>query len=161
LPTAMGALAIDPRNTQTVYAAGLNPRTGLYKSTDAGLHWVNTHLDTTTISSIVVDPTNSAVVYVAGIDDAFRSDDSGSTWQALNTHATPSEIVVDPKEPRDLLVMGLFADPADPSKALSGVVRSVDAGTTWERIPLAEYHIPTLLYHGILDPLLPQHVIAA
>ncbi len=61
------SLAIDPTNSQVVYAG---TSSGIFKSTNGGSSWtaVNTGLTNTSVRCLVIDPTNSQVVY-AGTGD--------------------------------------------------------------------------------------------
>jgi photosystem II stability/assembly factor-like uncharacterized protein len=160
LPDELGALAIDPVNTNIIYTTGIqNPNTTLYKSTDAGLHWNATGLNGSPILDLTVDPTNTSVLYVVRLDDLYRSGDGGSSWQPLHTRGGYA-ILVDPEQPGDLFLLGSFLPPGA-SKYGSGMLRSVDAGTSWEPILMTADQSSTWLARGILDPLRPQHIIAA
>ena len=59
------SLAIDPTNTQTIYAGGW----GVFKSEDGGLNWskINSGLTNTFVRSLAIDPTNTQTIY-AGTD---------------------------------------------------------------------------------------------
>ena len=58
----IGALAIDPRNTNTIYAGTSNG--GVFVSTDSGANWnaLNSGLTTLLVSALAVDP-NDGTVY--------------------------------------------------------------------------------------------------
>lgn len=155
----LGVFAIDPAHTDILYAGGQNPNTTVYKSIDAGLHWNDAGLTGSPVLDITVDPTNPSVLYVARQDDLYRSGDGGSSWQPLHTGGGWA-ILVDPTQPSDLFLLGNFARPGT-SKFDSGMLRSVDAGMSWEPILLGLDVSSTWLDRGILDPLRPQHVIAA
>src|SRR5580765_1662969 len=71
---SIGAIAIDQKNPDTVYAGtgesnmrnSVSIGDGLYKTTDGGENWVKIGLDSTEhIAKIAIDPTNSDVIYVA------------------------------------------------------------------------------------------------
>jgi hypothetical protein len=71
---SIGALAIDPNASKTIYAAtgesnmrnSVSIGDGMYKSTDAGSNWQKIGLDSTEhISKIIIDPTNSKSIYVS------------------------------------------------------------------------------------------------
>ncbi len=95
-------LAFDPKNSQTIYAslwqtrrppwnvypASNGPGSGLYKSTDGGVHWsqLTSGLPTEGLGriGIAVAPSEPSRVYA--IVDAkegglYRSDDAGATWK--------------------------------------------------------------------------------
>ena len=79
------ALAVDPRQTGTVYAA--LTQGGIYKTSNGGHDW--THAFGTALDMMVavaVDPAHPATIYAAGQSETdntpriFRSTDSGHTW---------------------------------------------------------------------------------
>ena len=74
---AVYGLAIDPQNTQVLYAGTAG--TGAWKSIDGGEHWNPLSIDAS-VWAMLVDPDDSRVVY-AGTNGAgmFRSDDGGGT----------------------------------------------------------------------------------
>ncbi|HMS64895.1 MAG TPA: T9SS type A sorting domain-containing protein [Ignavibacteria bacterium] len=88
---ASGDIAIDPNNPNILYygtgelnySADSQYGDGIYKSTDAGLSWIQIAPATTVgtrISKIIIDPTNSATVYCAGVSGVFKSTNSGLNW---------------------------------------------------------------------------------
>ena len=84
------ALAIDPKNPSTLYAAmGLNVDDGggLFKSTDGAMSWspVNSGLPGISIPhDPVIDPQNSNTLYLDG--GFFKSTDGGSSWVNTGFH---------------------------------------------------------------------------
>src|SRR5262249_24088930 len=56
------ALAIDPKNSQTIYAA---TTTGLIKSVNAGVSWMsaNAGLPSQPVLTIAIDPSNPAIIW--------------------------------------------------------------------------------------------------
>src|SRR5262245_2764323 len=70
LPEFVTAIAIDPKNTNTLYVGAA---AGIFVSTDRGLTWrlVNSETD---VVSIVVDPNDSRIVYAAAYKESH--DDS-------------------------------------------------------------------------------------
>ena len=140
-------LAIDPADSQTIYASLWNtrrppwsiyppsygPGSGVYKSTDGGSNWqqLTRGLPTDGVGRIglAIAPANRARVYA--IVDAkegglFRSDDSGATWTKASSDNRIwgrgwyfGKVVVDPKNP-DLVYI-----------SNTGVYRSRDGGRTF------------------------------
>jgi len=98
---SIGALAVAPSDPRTIYVgtgeadmrSDIAHGNGLYKSADAGRHWVYIGLaDTRQIGRILVDPRNPAVVFVAALGHAYgpnaergvyRSRDGGAHWRKV------------------------------------------------------------------------------
>ncbi len=95
---SIGAIAIDPENSQTVWVGTGEPWTrnttsvgdGIYKSTDGGDNWQNMGLkESERIAKIIVDPADSKTVYACVLgklwsDSAergvYKTTDGGKTW---------------------------------------------------------------------------------
>ena len=79
------SLAIDPNDTQTLYAG--TAWSGLVKTTNGGRRWNATGLPVEgPVLALALEPTNSKTVY-AGMPrggKAFKSMDGGRTWSALS-----------------------------------------------------------------------------
>ncbi|HEX2866424.1 MAG TPA: glycosyl hydrolase [Ignavibacteriales bacterium] len=148
-------ILIDPRNSNTVYAASQGPlwgpggERGLYKSTDNGQSWkaVLTISENTGINDITFDPQNPDVIYASsyqrrrhvytvidgGPESAiYKSTDAGATWNKL-TSGLPTS---------DMGKIGLAVSPVNPeivyavieaSQGKGGFFRSTDKGATWEK----------------------------
>jgi photosystem II stability/assembly factor-like uncharacterized protein len=77
------ALAVDPRQRGTVYAA--LTQGGIYKTTNGGHNWTRTVGSVLLMMyAVAVDPSRPATVYAAGRNQTgpliLRSTDSGHTW---------------------------------------------------------------------------------
>ena len=155
---SIGAVTIDPRNEQTVWAGTgeSNPRNdvtqgdGVYKTTDGGEHWTHVlSLRNSLIGKIVVDPRDTNRVVVAVLGDPFadsndrgiyRTTNGGTTWSKtldLGVSTGPSDIVADPRNP-DVLFAGMWQFRRTPWSLTSGgandgLYRSVDGGATWTK----------------------------
>jgi photosystem II stability/assembly factor-like uncharacterized protein len=75
---------IDPQNVNTVYAL-LSAPTGVFKSTDGGVHWnaAKAGLAVPFCSSLVIDPSNGSVLYAAGANHIFKTNDGAASWSEL------------------------------------------------------------------------------
>ncbi len=122
------ALAIDPTNALTVYAA--TSRSGFSLSTDGGGTWAfsNTGLGSgaapLTVYSIAIDPRIPQRLYAGTASGLFRSSDGGTGW-------TPAGSGIGPRT-----VLSLAIDPHDANfvyagTAGAGVFRSSDGGDIW------------------------------
>jgi photosystem II stability/assembly factor-like uncharacterized protein len=116
------ALAIDPGNSSTVYAAG----PGVLKSTDGGATFGSAAALPAAVRALAVDPANSNMVYagteLAGSDSGlYRSDDGGLTFTATTvTSDGIYGIVFDPDSPGTIYAAGVKA-----------VYKSADSGQSW------------------------------
>ena len=81
----IGSLAIDPTNSQTIYAGTYGG--GVFKSTDGRAHWtqINSGLTNTDVESLAIDPTNTQVVYAGTYGGVFKSTNAGVSWKAINS----------------------------------------------------------------------------
>ncbi|MEN3356581.1 MAG: hypothetical protein V7637_563 [Mycobacteriales bacterium] len=159
-PQATGAIATAADGTIYVGTGEANPGggsityegDGVYRSTDHGATWRNVGLRASaTIGAIAVDPANPRRVYVAAAGSVFRdggqrgvyrSTDAGAHWQLVLAPATAAagavDIQLDPTNPRRI-----FASMWDRRRVPnlrtyggvgSGLYRSTDGGTTWQRL---------------------------
>lgn len=72
-------LAVDPRDSSLVYAAGLS---GVLRSQDGGLSWrIVTGWAETEPKGLAIDPASPDTVYAALPDGFIVSDDRGQTWE--------------------------------------------------------------------------------
>jgi hypothetical protein len=119
--SSVRAFAIDPVDTQTVYAGTWSE--GVFKSTDAGSTWaaISTELSTFPVNAMVVDSTGA--VFAANDAGVFRSRDGGASWTMLQLWMPVSALVVDP------ISHVLYA--GAPEWYPVGVFTSADGGETW------------------------------
>ncbi|KPJ92506.1 MAG: hypothetical protein AMS18_07285, partial [Gemmatimonas sp. SG8_17] len=156
---SIGALAIDPSNSNVVWAgtgeahirSNVSIGNGIYKSTDGGKTWSHMGLDSTgRISRIVIHPTHPDVVFAAALGHlygpqeergVFRTTDGGETWERVlfvdeNTGA--SDIVMDPNNPRILFAgmwqMVIWTWGRQSGGPGSGLYTSRDGGDSWEQL---------------------------
>jgi len=131
-------IAIDPQNTDTIYAA---TETGLFKSVNGGTSFVlaNTGLPTQPILTMAIDPRTPSTIYAGTVQGIFKTVNGGENWAASGL---PTETI---------LVM--MADPNNPLRLYAGteyggVFASSNGGRTW--IGMGQ---PTAAIQGLaIDP---------
>ncbi len=149
---AIGSLALDPSNPDTIYAGTGEENfyydtmygAGVLKSTDAGATW--TQLPTgpfvgsnfyppARIGQISVHPSNGQIL-LAAIDrfnrstDAgvYRSADGGMTWTQTLHGTVATDVTFDPNN-GSIAYAGLGY-----ASGVAGVYKSLDAGLTWSKL---------------------------
>jgi len=161
LPTTVtGAIAVDPEHPETLWVGTGEPNAsrssyggmGLFRSDDGGKHFTRTGLaGSDRIARIVVDPKDSNRIFVAvagrlytegGEPGVYRSTDGGKTWSRVLKGDRPNagaiDLVQDASDPNTLYA-ALWDHTRRPwrftsSGAGSGIFKSTDGGTTWQRI---------------------------
>ena len=157
--SAIGAVSIDPRNENVVWAGTgeANPRNdvtygdGLYKTTDGAKHWTRVGLaGVWSISRIAIDPKNPNHVVVAAFGDPFKDStdrgvyvtfDGGKTF-AKSLYVGPmsgaSDVAMDPQNP-NVVYTGIWQFRRQPWTFRSGgpddgLYKSTDGGRNWKRL---------------------------
>lgn len=156
---AIGQVAIDPTDSNVLYAAtGETTGVGVFKSTNAGASWAaaNSGIEALVVHEVAFEPGNSAILYAATKGGLYKSANAGASWTRVFPDASSSaievtDVVIDPLKPTTLFV----ATTGDPQ-----IMRSVDAGQTWERI-LQPENRRTSGYWLALLPSEPNQLIAA
>jgi photosystem II stability/assembly factor-like uncharacterized protein len=161
--SAMGAIAVDPGNPDTIWAGTgePNPRNsvswgdGVYKSTDGGKSWTNTGLkESQHIGRIRIDPRNPDVVYVAALGHVwgpnkergvFKTTDGGLTWTVslfVNQDTGVVDLAMDPGDSNTLYAAAYevrrdgFAggNPAKQWGPGSAIYKTSDGGRNWKKL---------------------------
>jgi photosystem II stability/assembly factor-like uncharacterized protein len=152
----IGHIAIDPRNSNTVWVASQGPlwspggERGLYKTTNGGQTWERVlHVsDDTGVTDVVLQPGKPDVVIAGAYQrrravgqmigggpegGIFKSTNGGRTWKKL-TAGLPQDdmgrvgLAVDPRVPNRVYAI------VDAKRHESGFFRSDDAGESWTRV---------------------------
>jgi photosystem II stability/assembly factor-like uncharacterized protein len=156
---SIGALAIDQRHPDTLWAGTGESRTrnsvsvgtGIYKSVDGGDTWAYSGLgESERIGQIAIDPSNSQIVYAAALgtlwsDNSerglFKTTDGGKTWEKIlyvNQRTGCCDISLDPRNP-DIIYAAMWEHRRLPwfftsGGPGSGLYKSTDGGETWVKI---------------------------
>jgi photosystem II stability/assembly factor-like uncharacterized protein len=130
------ALVIDPSNPSVIYAATLNPDTGVsnqpgaFKSQDGGQTWTGLQglwgPDHRYLKSMVIDPIHTSNLYALSLyGDFWKTADAGTTWQAVTFKWSNPTIAIDPANPSTIYVGDL---------AGTGIFKSTNAGAAWNSL---------------------------
>jgi uncharacterized repeat protein (TIGR01451 family) len=125
LPSAtIYALATTGAGDARALLAGTDD--GVYRSVDAGEHWIASPLASTFVDAIAVDPTDPSTVYAAACGDGPQlsvSHDGGLTWSdtGADLPTCVTSLALDGAD-ADLVYAGTFG---------AGVWSSVDQGASW------------------------------
>ena len=156
----MGDIAVAPSDPSIIYVGtgeglhrpDLAVGDGMFKSSDGGESWTRIGLhDVQQIARVVVHPTDPEIVYVAGLGHpyganemrgVFRSLDGGRNWDKvlyINHNTGAVQVEIDPVNPA-IIYADMWEHQEGPwenarfSGSHSGLYKSKDAGTTWERL---------------------------
>lgn len=140
-------IAVDPTDDDIVYAGAAEG--GVFKTIDGGLTWTPLFdsMPALSIGAVAIDPNDPDVVYAGtgevnpgggslayGGAGLFRSTNGGASWLSigLEDSGTIGRIVVDPVNSQRIFVavMGHHWETGQDR----GVYRTIDGGTTWERV---------------------------
>jgi photosystem II stability/assembly factor-like uncharacterized protein len=135
-----------PQQPHTFYMGATGG--GVWKTTDAGITWVNVsdaYFDVGSIGSIDVADSDPNVVYVGTGSEGLRSNvsigkgvykstDAGRTWTPVGLRETGQigAVAVHPTNP-DVVYAAALGDPFQPTNE-RGVYRTRDGGRTWQRV---------------------------
>ena len=167
--TGVSDIAIDPTSPNILYAAayqhrrtvfgynGGGPNSGIYRSTDGGMHWTKLGKGLPTTGdvgrcAIDVYRKNSNIVYALiehrTLGGVYRSDDKGANWARMSD-----------TDPRPMYFSQIRVDPNNENKVWLGGVNiymSEDAGRSFIQTRFARVHSDV---HAIwIDPANSDHM---
>ncbi len=156
---SIGCLAIDPADTDRIYAGTGDPNItgipfighGIYKSEDAGANWEPIGLsETGIISEIIIHPTETNTIYAAAMGSPFertsdrglyKSNDGGTTWTQILFVSEMTgiiDIAMSPTDPNVLFAAGWDRVRNNRESVTYGegakIFKSQDAGNTWTEL---------------------------
>jgi len=153
------ALAVDPRNPNTVYAGAAAG--GVWKTIDGGVNWtpLTDSQPSLFITALTLDPFNPDTVYAATgnyrlpndprIGALLKSSDGGKTWSqvAFGPPSAPAlqinSFAVMPGNGSVLLAAGVL------SGLLPGIFRSQDGGSHWT--PVLTVNVSKILFDPVAN----------
>ncbi|HEU5453926.1 MAG TPA: glycosyl hydrolase [Terriglobales bacterium] len=156
---SIGAIAIDPKNHDTVWVGtgeswmrnSVSVGDGVYKTTDGGDNWQKLGLEKTEhIAALVLDPEKSDTAFVCATGHlwdsnpergVFKTTDGGKTWNKVlfvNDDTGCSSISMDPQDSH-ILYAGMWQFRRTPWSFSSGgpgsgLFKSTDGGATWRKV---------------------------
>jgi photosystem II stability/assembly factor-like uncharacterized protein len=151
--TGAQCLALDPNDANVVYAGSRGA--GLWKSEDAGERWADLSLPQADVFSVAVSAADGTVYAGCEPSMLFASRDGGRSWRELETlRSLPSAPTWSfPPRPWTSHVRWIAPSPHEASLLLVGIelgglMRSEDAGETWEdHRPGAQRDVHALAWH--------------
>lgn len=159
-PQSMGALVIASNGTLFAGTGEANPGggsmtyggAGVYRSVDGGATWQLVGLNNSgAIGRLAVDPTDPQHIFAAAAGDLFNpggergvyeSTDGGTTWSLVlsgdNNTTGAVDLAIDPLNPNRVFA-AMWDHLREPDLRRyggvgSGLYRSTDGGSTWERL---------------------------
>lgn len=157
---SVGDLAVSPTHPAIIYVGtgeglhrpDLAVGDGMFKSEDGGETWKHIGLDDIQqISRVIVHPTDPEIVFVAGLGHPyganemrgiFRSTNGGASWEKtlyINHNTGAVQVEFDPNNPQ-VLFADMWEHQEGPwenakfSGTNSGLYKSTDGGSTWNKI---------------------------
>ncbi len=175
IPRRIGAIAIDPFDSQHLIIGGVTHDAGdasaMFASTDGGVTWVRQNFISPNnywCNAVVFHPATRGVIF-ATIDDngskngIWRSQDGGKTWQQL-TKGLPSpslmartSLALAPSKPDTM-----YAIASDSKDAALGVFASTNQGASWKSIGGTEFAKEGQMTYGnciVVHPSNPNRVL--
>jgi hypothetical protein len=129
-------LLVDPANSARLFLSSVNygGNSGLFRSVDSGVTW-NKVLTNDGTLDLAINPANSQRLYAISAGTLNVSDNGGDSFApstSFLTYGGPYAIELDPAMPDVVYVLSATFFPNTSSEYF--VTRSVDAGSSWERI---------------------------
>jgi photosystem II stability/assembly factor-like uncharacterized protein/PKD repeat protein len=116
---------VYPGNTNIMYAA--SETSGLYKTTDKGVNWVQEAMNFGFggINAVKISPTNPDIVFVGNTNAIYKSTDGAKTWNAVLFVSGLSVYAIEVSALAPAVVLAATE---------KGIYRSSDGGNTWTQM---------------------------
>jgi photosystem II stability/assembly factor-like uncharacterized protein len=102
------SLAVDPRDSRVVYAAGwtLDPAAGggIFRTSDGGRSWLSAGLMGHAVRAVALAPSSPDTLVAGALDGVYRSRDAGASWERISPQADADlhdldSVAFDPRRP--------------------------------------------------------------
>jgi photosystem II stability/assembly factor-like uncharacterized protein len=166
----VSSVAGVPGDANVYYAGAASG--GIWKTTDAGIHWtpIFDDKDVSSIGALAVAPSNPSIVW-AGTGEPFirshisigngvyKSTDAGRTWtrMGLEQSGRIGRFAIDPKNP-DIVFVAAQGHSYGPQQE-RGIYRTTDGGRTWTRVLFVDPNTGGI--DIVMHPSNPQTLFAA
>jgi photosystem II stability/assembly factor-like uncharacterized protein len=180
VPNRIGAVAIDPFDSQHIRIGGLGQQPqdevpgslgGMWATRDGGKTWARLTFIATEnywCHAIIFDPQTTGRIYASFTERGtkngiWRSDDGGKTWTHLLQGLPPADrmdrtaLAIAPSDPH--VIYALTATRTD---HVLGVYRSGDGGATWKSIGAKHFRTEAQMTYGnaiVVHPKNPNWVL--
>jgi photosystem II stability/assembly factor-like uncharacterized protein len=166
----VASVAGVPGDFNTYYAGAASG--GIWKTTDAGIHWspIFDDKDVNSIGALAVAPSNANIVW-AGTGEpwirshisvgngVYKSTDAGRTWTKMGLEASGrvGRIAIDPANP-DIVLIAAQGHSYGPQKD-RGIYRTADGGKTWTQVLFVDENTGGI--DVVMDPSNSRKIFAA
>jgi photosystem II stability/assembly factor-like uncharacterized protein len=155
-PLAVGALAMDPTNSKTLYAGTVR---GISKTGSAGLLWseISINVAASNVTALALDPGDPAAVYMASDNKVFKRSSPKQDWIDMTGNLTAAGISAIAVDPEDSSIVYVATK--------DGVFKTFDGGATWSSFS-TDLPVGSILPVGwmrallVVDPENPSTVFA-
>jgi len=149
----VNAVAIDPKDKCTVYAAKSNQ---IFKTKNCSRDWNQVFFDPRldkVFTALTIDWFNRNILYAGTSEgDIFRSDDGANTWRALERveGTRINNLVIDPRDSRIVYA----------ATGGAGILKTIDAGAHWDHIikPFQDFESARRPTSVVVDPIVANRV---
>ena len=147
-------IAIDPKNSQRLYAATYQDKKGrLFRSQDGGDSWEEVYVvseEEYAVFAVAVDNFDPSVVYMGTAQGGFlKSTDYGKSWELIRWFDDViSDIVVNPQDTK-VVYLSTFEE---------GIYKTTDKGISWQSFEedLEEFRQAEKVEKIVIDPQRPN-----
>lgn len=155
----VSSIVVDARDSEQLYASTWTRELhgeggGVFRSGDAGIHWVSAGLEGHAVRALAQAPSDPRELVAGALDGVFLSSDAGATWRRISPandaelHNVDS-IAIDPKDAK-IIYAGTFHLPW----------KTTDGGAHWNPIHAGMID-DSDVFSVVVDRQDPQRVFAS